>query len=367
MGKRNNFGLLRLSLAISVMVSHFYILQGNVEFVTLGSSEASGDLGTISVGGFFAISGYLLTKSATSQTAGMYMIKRIFRIFPAYWLHLVIVTSGLFILDFSIPDSISSDHEIPKVKYINYVLNNFALWQTNKEILGLFPNNPYPYLVNASLWSLLPEFICYTLLILGIKICARFEVYPHLFLFAIIGASIVFGLGILLVEDFILLSNNLFDKKIIEVLRVMNALQSFVIGSLLAAYPKILLTLKFKNFSLIVLSGIFILANLLSAYFLLGSICFSVIIVLLGSGNQKLKIFRWCDEFDLSFGVFLYHAPILQAMISLSLVGIISISSLKMFLLLILITFSLAMFSWISIEKPSKSLAKRIIKNRSGI
>jgi peptidoglycan/LPS O-acetylase OafA/YrhL len=349
------------------MVSHFYILQGNAEFVTLRSSGNGVDLGTISVGGFFAISGYLLTKSATSQTTGMYMIKRIFRIFPAYWLHLIIVTMGLFILDFSIPNSISSDYEIPKVKYITHILNNFALWQSNKEINGLFPNNLYPHLVNASLWSLFPEFICYILLILSIKICTRFEVYPHLALFVIIGAFIVFGLGILFVEDFMLFSNNFFDEKRIEALRVMNALQSFAVGSLLAAYPKILLTLRNKNLSIVILSGIFILANLFSAYFLLGSISFSIIVVLIGSGNQILKIFRWCDEFDLSFGVFLYHAPILQVLISLSLFGIISISSFHMFLLLILITFSLAMSSWISVEKPSKGLAKRIIRKFSGI
>jgi peptidoglycan/LPS O-acetylase OafA/YrhL len=349
------------------MVSHFYILQGNAEFVTLRSSGNSVDIGTISVGGFFAISGYLLTKSATSQTTGMYMIKRIFRIFPAYWLHLIIVTMGLFILDFSIPNSISSDYEIPKAKYITHILNNFALWQSNKEINGLFPNNLYPHLVNASLWSLFPEFICYILLILSIKICTRFEVYPHLALFVIIGASIVFGLGILFVEDFMLFSNNFFDEKRIEALIVMNALQSFAVGSLLAAYPKILLTLRNKKLSIVILSGIFILANLFSAYFLLGSICFSIIVVLIGSGNQLLKIFRWCDEFDLSFGVFLYHAPILQVLISLSLFGIISISSLHMLLLLILATFSLAMFSWILVEKPSKGLARRISRNFTGI
>ena len=81
---KNNFGVIRFILAINVLISHFFILQGNARVVTIGSSEAGVDIGTISVGGFFAISGYLLTKSAGSQTTRKYMLNRIFRIFPAY-------------------------------------------------------------------------------------------------------------------------------------------------------------------------------------------------------------------------------------------------------------------------------------------
>ena len=80
---KNNFGIIRLILAINVLISHFFILQGNTHVVTIGSSEASVDIGTISVGGFFAISGYLLTQSAGSQTTRKYILNRIFRIFPA--------------------------------------------------------------------------------------------------------------------------------------------------------------------------------------------------------------------------------------------------------------------------------------------
>ena len=360
MESRNNFGFTRLSLAVSVMISHFYILQGKAEFVTLGSTGFSVDLGTISVGGFFAISGHLLTKSANRQTARMYMLNRFLRIFPAYWLHLVIVITSLYILDSSIPNSIISNHEIPRIKLLTYIFNNFALWQSGNDIQGLFPNNFYPYLVNASLWSLFPEFICYILLILSIKICVHFNVYPHIILFAIIGVSVVLGIAILFTGEFPLFGGAFFEGKTIEALRVVNALQSFAVGSLLAVYPKILVTLRMKNLSLVFLLGMFMLATLFSAYFLIGSIYFSIIIVLLGSGSQKFKILGWFDKFDLSFGVYLYHAPILQVLISLSIFGVISISSIQMFLLLASITFSMGMFSWVLIEKPSKNLAKKI-------
>lgn len=288
------------------------------------------------------------------------MLNRFFRIFPAYWAHLVIVASTLYFLNLSLVNSISSNHEIPRVKFFTYVLNNFSLWQSGKDIPGLFPNNSYPHLINAILWSLFPEFICYILLILSIKICVHFEVYPHIVLFVIIGVSIALGFAILFVEEFLMYSDVFFEGKTIEALRVVNALQSFAVGSLLAVYPKILINLRMKSISLIFLVGMFMLVTSFSAYFLLGSICFSIFIVLLGSGRQKLKFLGWCDKFDVSFGVYLYHAPILQVFISLNIFNVISISSIQMLLLLSSVTCSMAMFSWILIEKPSKGLSEKI-------
>ena len=47
-------------------------------------------LGSLAVGGFFAISGYLIAKSGMSSDVVQFMWRRILRIFPAYWLVLLV-------------------------------------------------------------------------------------------------------------------------------------------------------------------------------------------------------------------------------------------------------------------------------------
>ena len=358
---KNNFGVIRFILAINVLISHFFILQGNARVVTIGSSEASVDIGTISVGGFFAISGYLLTKSAGSQTTRKYMLNRIFRIFPAYWCVLGMSAAILFTLNSRFLNVVSANYAIPETRFLTYVINNLGLWQLDKEIYGLFPNNSYPNLINGSLWSLFPEFLCYISLIVGVKCCSLFKLRADVFVFIIIGVSIILGTVLQLSDQVQIYLDGLFPQRKIEVFRLLSALQSFSVGSLLALSPRLYdLSKKMKLAALFIF--LFALLTFNSAYFLLASVYFSIIVIVIGSSNQKIRFFRWFDKFDFSYGIYLYHVPILQVLISFNLYRLEIFPPILMFSILIFLTFSFAIFSWFAIESPSKRMARNINK-----
>lgn len=143
---RNNFDALRLSAAVSVMVSHVFPLSGRVEPRVAGYT-----LGTLAVFVFFSISGYLVTRSwQADPSVWRFTVKRTLRIAPAY-----IVTVAMTWLAFQ------------------------AAGMTN------FASNPVP-LVNGSLWTIPLEVQCYVLLL---TLCALTRVGP--LCFAIVALSLV--------------------------------------------------------------------------------------------------------------------------------------------------------------------------------
>ncbi|WP_332692302.1 acyltransferase family protein, partial [Bosea sp. (in: a-proteobacteria)] len=80
--RHNHFGLLRLLLALSVVVSHaLSVTTGRVEDEPLWASTGF-TLGEHAVNGFFAISGFLVTMSYEQRGWRDYVIARTLRIGP---------------------------------------------------------------------------------------------------------------------------------------------------------------------------------------------------------------------------------------------------------------------------------------------
>ncbi len=95
-GYKNNFNLLRLTGAILVVISHTFTVVGQTSFeplqyLTKGHLQLSGIGLTI----FFFISGYFITSSAASgKNTGSFLLKRIYRIYPAL---IILVIISVFI------------------------------------------------------------------------------------------------------------------------------------------------------------------------------------------------------------------------------------------------------------------------------
>ena len=90
--KRNSLNFLRLVLAFSVVYAHASELGWfGLHDVVVNDTG----LGTIAVYGFFGISGYLIAGSASRNSVGRYLWQRFLRIFPAFWVCLV-VTAFVF-------------------------------------------------------------------------------------------------------------------------------------------------------------------------------------------------------------------------------------------------------------------------------
>jgi peptidoglycan/LPS O-acetylase OafA/YrhL len=174
--RQNAFNFLRLVLALLVIVGHCFALGGfglERPFPALTGGQYS--LGTLSVGMFFLLSGFLISRSASGElSVGRFIWHRFLRIFPGYWACLL-VTAFVFAPIFcaiehgSFFDVFAAANHTPQ----SYVLDNATMFSprgfsmksvmavSSGHIVGLLGHNPIPWIVNGSLWSLPVELMCY--------------------------------------------------------------------------------------------------------------------------------------------------------------------------------------------------------------
>lgn len=184
----NNFDVLRLILACTVIVSHSYDLSG------LGSndwlhqhSHQQAIFSYLGVRGFFTLSGFLITESLfRSKSLIQYFRNRILRIFPAL-IVLVLLTAFVFA---PLLSSKNYGEHFSQSSTWSYALNNIILRPIYK-IDGVFESLPYPNVINGSLWTLPYEFSFYIGLAL-LFFLRRFPLYFGIVLSAII-AICLFG------------------------------------------------------------------------------------------------------------------------------------------------------------------------------
>lgn len=184
-GHRNSLGILRLVLAAAVIFSHaFYIIGAPHDpFLDLVNNQES--IGGIAVLGFFAISGYLITKSGATTDALQFIWRRGLRILPAFWTVLV-VAAGVVgpIAWLMMGRPLSTYFTLAPGGPVSYLVGNAALTMNQYGIHDIFVDTPYGEyagsVFNGSLWTLQYEWgaylIIWALVIFGILRNARFLV-----------------------------------------------------------------------------------------------------------------------------------------------------------------------------------------------
>ena len=116
------------------------------------------DYGALGVGVFFVISGYLVSGSlARSATLGDYLKKRLLRVEPGLIVSLLVtaLVLGATVTTLPLGDYLRS----PQVWL--YVARNALLYPVDYALPGVFLSNPFPAVVNGSLWTLRLEFTGY--------------------------------------------------------------------------------------------------------------------------------------------------------------------------------------------------------------
>lgn len=159
-GRVNGLNLVRLLLAVTVVISHSWALggYGNEEFFQWSTA------GTLAVYGFFGISGYLIAASADRYKTATFLWHRFLRIFPAFWVCLLVTAFlfGLLAWD-------HADHACGGFACyvrqpggpLGYVFHNLWLRINQSGITGTLHRRIYAGIWNGSLWTLFYEFICY--------------------------------------------------------------------------------------------------------------------------------------------------------------------------------------------------------------
>jgi peptidoglycan/LPS O-acetylase OafA/YrhL len=171
----NAFGFFRFALAALVIFSHCYPLGGfgrdPLHLFTGGRLT----LGLLAVALFFVLSGFLITRSASRTSTGRFLWHRFLRIFPGYWVCLVvcafILAPIIYQLEYSHAYRIfaAPNHDSPQ----SYFWGNFAMFHLNEwsiaGVMNVSPlsigatlhRNPHPFIFNGSIWTLPYELVCY--------------------------------------------------------------------------------------------------------------------------------------------------------------------------------------------------------------
>ena len=340
--RSNNFNIIRVIAAFLVILGHMYFIMGLGNQLPVFAGQGIQAIGAKTL---FVLCGYFITTSwIKDQHVGRYAVKRLFRIYPAF---IVLVLLSVFVLGPIVT-------EIPRDQYFA----NIHTWEYFKNLLlhpvyalpGVFTSLPYANVVNGSLWTIPLELAFYVLIplmtivpwkkkfpIVGIVLLVLFTAFTFVREFVLFpkGINLVFwGNGLIQATDLIppFLLGHIFsfvDKKYFN----------WQIGTIA------FLTVSFLNVPLPYSDLVFPLAL---AYFILSL------------GNAKNPVFRnWFKKSDFSYGLYLYGFPIQQVMYILLRKA--NLHPILMTFICFVIVLGFAILSWYFVEKPANKLCKKIL------
>jgi peptidoglycan/LPS O-acetylase OafA/YrhL len=343
--KRNAFAFLRMVLALLVIVSHSFALGGFGPDPLRRITEGRHNLGEIAVALFFLLSGFLITRSGLrSRSVGRFLWHRFLRIFPGYWVCLL-VTAFLFspLFEMIKHGVFTADASLA------YVRGNWAMFHLNgfsiPGIMNLRPStigwalndNPHPWSINGSLWSLPYECACY--LVLALFACAGVLRRGR------VGIVILFG-GLWALYAFSYLDTEYFHECFPDrgFLPLLFLTLYFSAGCVCYLYRESIPASKTLFAACIVLLAVGLAFD---SFGLVAPIAMSYASMCLAFW---LPIRRFDAFGDFSYGVYIYAFPVQQGLVLLR----VPQNGLALFLVSsVLITLVLALLSYRFIEAPS--------------
>lgn len=175
----NNMGIVRYLLALGVIISHFKTLNGADFWFPLSSYTR--------VGGFFALSGFLIYGSYLRRRHfGRFIEARAIRLMPAYIVTVLLCAIFLVFLSNVGP----ADYYLSR-KFWKYLISNLlTLNFLEPSLPGVFTGNLQPY-VNGALWTMKVEWLFFFTIPLVAWFVRRFKANPTLvfvgiYIFAVI-------------------------------------------------------------------------------------------------------------------------------------------------------------------------------------
>lgn len=297
----NNFDLMRLAGAVLVLMSHAFVLTGRAEEEPFARAMAHyADGGSLAVGMFFVISGFLIARSAERSVGRpwAFVRARFLRIWPALAVA-ALVQTVLFGLVFT---------RLPVAVYLRdgatwAALGRALVFSPALGLPGVFEDNPVPLAVNGSLWTLRFEVLCYAGL-LGMAVLGLLR--PGWMLLGLVGA---FGLvGATVAARLGWLPGELASLRVVSVLACgVNALAGAALWVFRGRVP--------HHWGVVAVGGVVLVAGaggwLAPVLF---QLCLPYLVVWLGLSRVVVPVPRWYA--DVSYGVYLYAFPVEQGVVA---------------------------------------------------
>ena len=336
----NNFRPIRHFAASAVIFSHAFVLTGGWDALKQEPLVALCGISVseLAVNIFFLTSGYLVTQSLLSRGAIVaYFISRALRIYPAL---IVVVLLSAFVVGpiFSTIDIFEYLRTKSVYGYIAYDCTVLLPHKIRAQLPGVFDGNPYPSIVNGSLWTL------------------PWEIWSYICLAVISVSGCLKKAPVALLYAFILLNYCMISLKIIE-------FGEFVqIGVRFATYFGA--GIIFLFYRRLIPLNIPVLASVTAAY-ALSAVNFGPVVFLplwLTYVTFFLALWppavmtEWSDGPDFSYGIYLYAYPVQQILVQSGFPSSPYLNAMATFIL----TLPLAYASWHFIEAPALHLKSRV-------
>jgi peptidoglycan/LPS O-acetylase OafA/YrhL len=333
---RNNFDLLRLILATAVCLYHIAALTGLPAYAWIGTYISP----HFAVRAFFVISGLLIYRSyAYTPSLPRYFEKRIRRIYPAYFVAIVLAAFGLSALS-----SVSILHYFGPGfwKYLgaNLLFLNFAA----PSLPGVFELHRETA-VNGALWTLKIEVAFYLFVPVLYWLCNRFGAKKVIATLFILSSVWKYGFELL---DFLLTPRAVYlqgeSRSIFAELSVQFPAQLtyFCAGVLLFLYFDQLI-LHMRSLALITLS-LFVLDHWVGRG--------NLDVLWIAGFVFAFGFWRYLGNFskrgDFSYGVYILHWPVLQILIAL---GALELGATAFFAISLLVVAMTSVLMWHLVEK----------------
>lgn len=339
----NSYGLVRLLAALAVIFSHAWIVVGGDVVMEPLEASTGYPIGAHAVHIFFILSGLMVTASfERSKTITAFIGARLLRIYPALIAVLVatIILGGLFYTSAAQSDYWSLGN------VGTYFVRNMMLIGGGAALTGIFENNPIPHEINAPLWTLKYEVVCYISLVISLGLAHK--LFPpeqrQKIILTIIGVILLAALVIRFNPPSYHDSNH-FD----HLVRMAFAFYLGCFAWIMRA--KLVLSAR-------ITASLFLLAAFFTAFELPLKEQFQTIFVgyaVLWLGHFSTgKVQRFIDKQDYSYGVYIIGFPVQQSLIQFY--G--PMTTMENFMIAAALTLALAALSWNIVERPAMRLKK---------
>ncbi|MVA77768.1 acyltransferase family protein [Auraticoccus sp. F435] len=324
--RRNSLDLLRTSFALLVAVSHAWVMRTGEQPTWNGTT-----LGDVAVDGFFVLSGFLVTRSfLTLGSVPRYVWHRLLRIMPGFYACLLVTAGVLAPLAALLQGLPLTSVYTTDPTAQHYLLANAGLLIREYQLGGLFATNPTPLVVNGALWTLFFEALCYGLVV----VCGIAGLLTRRRAGVLVLAVLVWGL-------LLLRTSGPLGQPDVDLLRLVLV---FLLGCLAQLYAD---RIPMRSWlAVVALVGVVVGVALSDPYQLLGGVPLAYLLLWFAACYPRPVRLR----VDLSYGVYIYHWPLLQLLALTPLVE----APLAVFVVLgLLLSAGLATASWFGVEHPA--------------
>lgn len=338
--RNNSIGFLRFVLAGLVIFAHSFVISGRFGPEPLHRLGAREDLGWVAVDAFFILSGFLIVASFLRlRSTGRFLWHRFLRIMPGFWActlvtALAVLPAVYWLRHGELASFFSSENSV-----WHYITSNLYLHPRQQRVVvaDMFLESAKPW-VNGSIWTLVWEVACYVgVAILGMVGLLRERRWLVTAAFAL--AYVGYVTASLLDLDQIV--------GVADATRVLGLACHFAAG--MTAYfwmPRLRWSALLAATSL----AAFVAAAAADLLFVVSPLALSY---LLWYGAARLPLTGFDRRVDLSYGLYIYGAPIQQSLLYL---GIATGSVWTFFGVSMAVTAALAFASWKLVERPALAL-----------